>query len=147
MEKVEIATGTVSTLATFSGSPLGCTLSADDSTLYVSLHGAPSRLMQVDTQTGANSVFVGSSDGGLYADGVGTYAKFAYPRSILRIGGYIYIADSNNYCIRRANIATRTVTSDVAGYCSTGGAGGVCTARASLSNALPLGLSVPSTAC
>ena len=57
-----------------------------------------------------------------FADGVGTLARFKYPRgvSLDNSGGKLFVADSINHVIRRVDIATRAVTT-VAGIAGTSG--------------------------
>jgi len=53
------------------------------------------------------STFAGAARGG---DGIGAAARFNDPRAIVRDGGDLYVADSNNYTIRKIVMATGAVT-------------------------------------
>ena len=62
------------------------------------------------TTAGVVSTVAGST-AGIYVDGVGTVAKFYYPRGIsVDSTGNAWVADSNNHMIRRINTAGRVHT-------------------------------------
>jgi DNA-binding beta-propeller fold protein YncE len=44
------------------------------------------------------------------ADGIGAEARFDEPSGLAAYGGYLYVADSRNYTIRRIDLATAEVT-------------------------------------
>ncbi|KAE9290934.1 hypothetical protein PF008_g25455 [Phytophthora fragariae] len=72
------------------------------------------------TLTGEMSVVAGGTQGSL--NGVGESARFSTPWA-LTIGsdGDLYVADSDNNCIRKINVTTAEVTT-YAGICGTSGA-------------------------
>lgn len=87
----------------------------DDDTLVVA-DALNDALRVVDLAKGEVRTFAGgapstgeeSSPGD--EDGVGTAARFRTPRGVLRVGGALYVADSNNSLLRRVNLETREVT-------------------------------------
>lgn len=58
------------------------------------------------------------------ADGTGAAAKFNYPAGLVRLGAYLYAADSNNNKIRKIEISTGVVTT-LAGSGEWGDADGI----------------------
>ena len=106
--------GTVSGSITNSGYEVactgwGCAASTANSTARVAIAAAvgggeiPQYSVVVTTLAG---------NGGMgTADGVGSVAQFKYPHAVsLDYAGGLYVADFQNYAIRRMDIATRTVT-------------------------------------
>ncbi len=65
--------------------------------------------------------FAGSPSRQGSADGLGGWATFYQPYGMVRMGGYLYLADSGNHTIRRIDIATSEV-STVAGTAGSIGA-------------------------
>ena len=58
----------------------------------------------VSTVAGGTSIISG------YNDGIGNQAQFNNPIGICEYNGYLYVADNNNYKIRKIEIGTGTVT-------------------------------------
>ena len=71
----------------------------------------------MDTSTGVITTFAGTGSSGYSGDGgPAVSAKLRKPRGIFADGaGNIYIADTDNDCIRKIDAATETITR-VAGY-------------------------------
>jgi sugar lactone lactonase YvrE len=124
IRKVVLATGAVSTVAgsadgfadgvgaTAQFSSLAGLAWDHQGTLYVADAGN-SRIRKVVLATGAVSTVAGSDPG--LADGVGSSARFNYPRGLALDGkGALYVADSGNHLIRKVMLATGEV-STVAG--------------------------------
>ena len=117
--RMDLTSGSTTTIASgISSKPMSVTLSADDKFAFVSTHGPPCYVWKVDIEAGTKTIFAGQSSAGSphHADGIGN-SGFAYPRTILRVGSNLYVADSYSYCIRRIDIETGEVFSDVAGLC------------------------------
>ena len=108
------------TLATFSR-PTKLILSPDESYLLVSEQGSVGHVVRkVNVATGATERFVGhgtaldlSQLSQIYADGVGTDARFYNPAGFVWDTvdqDYVYLADSGNHVIRKIHVPSRTVT-------------------------------------
>lgn len=122
---ISIANASVSTLAgSTSGSADGTGTSAKFSSpvgiyffsgsLYVA-DALNNRIRQVVITTGAVTVLAGGANSGL-ADATGTAAQFFTPMDVTGDGaGNLYIADRDNDCIRKIEIATRVVSSMAGG--------------------------------
>jgi len=81
-------------------------LTAAGNTLYVA-DSSNNVIRAVDT-AGTTSLVAGSAAAGAgYVNAVGAAARFAQPRGLVAYNGNLYIADDDNYRIRRLNIATR----------------------------------------
>ncbi len=107
--------------------PEGVAISPDDSFTLV-VEGADTsshRVRHIVIATGVVTTLAGNGAG--YADGVGTIAKFHWPRGIALSpdGSYAMITDERNRCIRRLDMSSRVV-STVAGS-SVGFADGIGT--------------------
>ncbi|EFC42358.1 RGS-domain-containing protein [Naegleria gruberi] len=73
---------------------------------------------------GKISQFAGSYAYGYYGNGVlATLAILANPLDIVEFGGYVYIADAGNSCVRRVNLMTNIIE-DFVGVCGSSGYGG-----------------------
>jgi DNA-binding beta-propeller fold protein YncE len=133
IRKIVIATGVVSTLAgsTTKGSadgtgsaasfnyPYGIT--TDGTSLYVT-DEVNHEIRKIVIATGVVSTLAGSTSSGS-ADGTGSAAGFHYPYGITTDGINLYVADSENYEIRKIVIATGVV-STLAGSTTGGHADG-----------------------
>jgi DNA-binding beta-propeller fold protein YncE len=99
------------TQASFSG-PEGVAISPDDSfVLVVEGHATSShRVRRIVIATGVVTTLAGNGAG--YADGVGTMAKFTQPRGVAFSpdGSYVLITDRSNFCVRRIEMTTQSVT-------------------------------------
>jgi DNA-binding beta-propeller fold protein YncE len=62
----------------------------------------------INLETRITSTIFGSGKSG-DKDGVGTDAEFSEPSGLSITGGYLYIADTNNHIIRKANLSTYQV--------------------------------------
>ncbi|HWV15211.1 MAG TPA: hypothetical protein VN030_07245 [Cellvibrio sp.] len=123
IRKIEIATGSVSTLAgavgvTGSANGLGSAarfseprgITSDGYNLYVSDSGN-NTIRKIVIGTGEVSTLAGSpSSTGGSADGVGSAASFEYPMGLASDGIYLYVCDTGNKAIRKVTIATGAVT-------------------------------------
>lgn len=123
IRKIEIATGSVSTLAGAAGvsgstnglgsaarfsEPRGIT--SDGYNLYVSDAGN-NTIRKIVIGSGEVSTLAGSpSSLGGSADGVGSAARFDYPSGLASDGIYLYVCDTSNRAIRKITIATGAVT-------------------------------------
>jgi hypothetical protein len=58
------------------------------------------------------------------ADGLGSAARFRYPRALTTDGSNLYVADEGNHCIRKLVIASAVVTT-IAGSCGNTNSGWV----------------------
>lgn len=67
------------------------------------------KIKKVDVETGICQTILGNGTVG-FKDGKGTQAQFSEPSGLSAIASFLYIADSNNHAIRRANLATLEVT-------------------------------------
>jgi thiol-disulfide isomerase/thioredoxin len=67
------------------------------------------KIKKVDTRTGVCYSVLGDGTAGL-RDGRGAGARFSEPAGLSAAGACLYIADTNNHAIRRAEIDTMTVT-------------------------------------
>jgi len=59
---------------------------------------------------GVVTTLAGTAGPGNWADGTGAAARFSYPHGITTYGTGLYVADANNYTIRKVVIATGVVT-------------------------------------
>jgi hypothetical protein len=122
IRKIDIATGTVTTLAgstygisgningtgtaaLFNG-PAGICMVGGN--LYVADNGNHT-IRQVAISTGAVTTFAGSSAGG-NVDNTGTAASFSSPIRICTDGTNLYVTDSGNYNVRQIVLASAAVT-------------------------------------
>lgn len=121
VRKVEIATGTVTTLAGkayASGSLDGIGAAArfaqpydittDGTHLYV-CDTSNDKIRKVEIATGAVTTLAGSG-ANASVDGIGTAAQFSYPRGIATDGVNLYVSDAGNILVRKVAIATGAVT-------------------------------------
>jgi sugar lactone lactonase YvrE len=118
LRRVEIASGTVSTLVTLPTLPQGLTFDGAD--LLVSL--ADDRLVRVDGQSGVVTPLAGAAGQPGFADG--TDARLDYPAGLFNDGaGTVYIADEGNAALRTLTLSTSSVAT-YAGAKSSGSADG-----------------------
>ncbi|HEY9836357.1 MAG TPA: alkyl hydroperoxide reductase, partial [Vampirovibrionales bacterium] len=83
------------------------------------------KIKTVNPQTGACKTLLGDGTPGLL-DGKNTATRFFEPGGLSINAGILYIADTNNHCIRRVTLDTLTVTTlELTGLC----APGFCTPR------------------
>lgn len=120
IRKIEIATGLVSTLAGSGkeGYAEGVGISAsfkklkgvatDGKYLYVA-DSFNLRIRKIELATGVVSTLAGSGKAGA-AEGIGVAAEFNYPRDVAIAGNNLYVADFDNYKIRKIELATGTVS-------------------------------------
>jgi hypothetical protein len=115
IRKIAIATGVVTT---FAGSALNGPegIATDGTNLYVS-DSAGQAIRKIVIATGAVSTIAGSGSSG-HADGTGNAASFDDPVGIATDGQNLYVADFNNFLIRKVVIATGVVTT-IAGTAGT----------------------------
>jgi hypothetical protein len=78
-------------------------------------------IRRLDLESGEVTAFAGSPGVSGSSDGVGATARFNSPYGLFRDGGYLYVADSGNYAIRRIVLATAEVTT-IAGTAGQSGA-------------------------
>lgn len=87
-------------------------------------------IRKIEIATGIVTTLAGSPGENGYVDGIGTAARFSYPRGITTDGINLFVTDSNNHTIRKIVISSGAVTT-VAGsgnwedYGSTDGIGSV----------------------
>ena len=126
IRKVEIATGTVTTLA--GAGPGGSTdgsgaaarfffpsgIATDGTNLYVADTGNH-LIRKVEIATGAVTTLAGSADAAGSIDGTETAARFFHPSGITTDGTNLYVGDTENHLIRKVVIATGAVTTLVGG--------------------------------
>ena len=124
IRKIVLATGAVTTLAGTAGTS-GNTDGTGATALLTNPYGLTTNgvylfvssgnsIRQITLATGAVATLAGDATVTGSADGVGAAARFNSPVGLTVVGGDIYVADLNNYLIRKINIGTRSV-STVAG--------------------------------
>lgn len=130
IRKVELASGTVSTLTTFGATtqgPIPQGVAIDGSNVLVSIVGgalADNGVVRVAAD-GTLTPLAGGMGSPGFIDGVGTGARFNGPAGLWNDGaGTLYVADNGNYVIRAITIASSTV-STYAGANSSGSADGI----------------------
>jgi uncharacterized repeat protein (TIGR02543 family) len=94
-------------LAARFGNPIA--LATDGAMLYVADHSAHT-IRSVNLATGEVATLAGSPGASGYVDGTGATARFTNPAGLALLGGFLYVADSNNHAIRRIDPATGDVT-------------------------------------
>lgn len=122
IRKVVIATGEVSTLAGtagVSGSTDGVGLAAtfnhptgittDGMNLFVADSGNYT-IRKIEIISGSVTTIAGTAGNHGSEDGTGSSARFYYPSGITTDGSNLYVADNNNFTIRKIVIATGEVT-------------------------------------
>jgi PKD repeat protein/sugar lactone lactonase YvrE len=138
IQQIGIASGQVTTLAGTAGvvgsqdgagvnarfgSPDG--IATDGTSLYVADQGN-SNIRQIALATGQVTTLAGTAGVTGSTDGVGSAARFNFPRGLATDGTSLYVADTNNLTIRQIVVATGQVTTlaGTAGlYGSTDGVG------------------------
>jgi hypothetical protein len=139
---VSISSGAVTTIAGKAGSygstdgsgasarfyyPNGVTI--DASNLYIS-DTSNQTVRKMILSSGEVIPFVGKTGDQAYADGIGSGAKFKNPFLLTSDGKFVYIADTFNHLIRKADISSGKVTT-IAGivknFGSVDGVGSVAT--------------------
>ncbi|HKJ31229.1 MAG TPA: thioredoxin-like domain-containing protein [Balneolales bacterium] len=65
------------------------------------------KIKEIDPNTGKTTTLFGGKEG--YKDGVGKNALFDEPGGVSVLGNWLYIADTNNHLIRKANLNTHKV--------------------------------------
>ena len=103
-------------LAKFNG-PWGITYSdATDHSLYITNH-VGHQISKIDLNTNSVSIIAGSTYG--FLDGISTNAKFYNPAGLSYgvISGikYLFVADYNNYRIRRINLSNSYIVTTIGG--------------------------------
>lgn len=93
---VDLATGTVATVATQVRSPWG--LAWDGRRLFIAEAGQH-RILVYDPATGVTAPFAGTGVEGC-RDGAAAQAWFAQPSGLALLGGSLYVADAETSCIR-----------------------------------------------
>jgi hypothetical protein len=124
IRKLVIATGAVTTLAGAAGQS-GSRDGIGAAARFDRLHGLASdgagnlfvadsenqTLRQVVIATGRVSTFAGSPGAAESSDGIGALARFRYPYGVASDrAGSLFVADSDNFAIRKATVATGEVT-------------------------------------
>lgn len=121
IRKIALANGEVTTLAgaTFPGSHDGVgsaarfnfplDLTTDGTHLYVA-DTDNHTIRKLMIRTGEVTTLAGSGGSPGSADGVGAAARFAFPSALTTDGTNLYVADSNNYTVRKVVIGTQGVT-------------------------------------
>ena len=149
IRRIEIATGVVTTLAGSgsNGSADGIGSAASFSFPgYIALDGSGNlyvsdlrnhKIRKVEIATGQVTTIAGSGTSG-YADGAAASARFKFPRGLAldETGSNLFVADGDNFRIRKINLSTGQVTT-LAGSGSYGVADGTGT---SASFSVPWGL-------
>jgi sugar lactone lactonase YvrE len=123
IRRVDVATRTVTTVATGDYVPEGLAFGARE-TLYV-VDSAYSSIRQVDLETGTTTVFAGTVGRGCgTANGVGMAASFCGPLGLTYDGsGNLYVTD--NQTVRRIEVSTKRVTTIAGSPGVTGSVDGV----------------------
>lgn len=134
VRKIDPATRTVTTLATFPSAPQGLAVAGGD--LLVTLEGVPadSRVVRLQGAVSpgctscAVSLVAGSAAAQGFVDGAGASARFDSPAGMWDGGaGTVYVADSGNYVLRAIDLSNATVGT-YAGALSAGSADGAAPA-------------------
>src|SRR5262249_8633759 len=87
------------------------------------------KIWQVNTTNNAVTLLAGNGVAG-FADGTGSAAQFNSPRHLVwTTGDVLYIADPNNFRVRKLVVSTQPVTT-LAGTGTQGNADGACTTTA-----------------
>lgn len=122
IRRVELSTGTVTTLAGSAGLvgstdgtgsaarfgwPTGIAVLGDY--LYVT-DAAYHNIRKIHKTTGVTTTLAGPASGAGTADGVGSAARFDFPSGIVAVGSMLYVVDSNNATIRSVDPSTGSVT-------------------------------------
>jgi hypothetical protein len=133
IRKIDLATSQVTTIAGLANNygstdatgtaarfkvPSGIT--NDGVNLYVT-DTANYTIRKIVIATGAVSTFAGTAGSSGSSNGVGTAARFYYPREINCDGTYLYVSDAANNTIRKITLATKDVTT-LAGTAGNSGA-------------------------
>ncbi|AQT60288.1 hypothetical protein B0D95_09415 [Cellvibrio sp. PSBB023] len=150
IRKIEIATGVVTTLAGGSrGSADGTGAAAsfyepsgittDGTHLYVA-DKYNRKIRKIVIATGVVTTLAGSGANGS-VDGTGSAASFYSPQGITTDGTHLYVTDTNNYKIRKVEIATGVVTT----LAGSGSFGSVDGTGAAASFANPQGITTDGT--
>jgi cysteine-rich repeat protein len=98
-------------------SPSG--IATDGTSLFVS-DTANCTVRQIDLSTWAVTTLAGNAGTCGHADAVGVAAEFNIAQDLAYDSGYVYVADTDNHCIRQIEVATGNVTT-VAGTAATAG--------------------------
>jgi len=121
IRQIVIATGVVTTLAGSPGlsgpndgpgaiarftNPYGITTNGTD--LYVA-DTYNHTIRKIDIASGNVSTFAGVAGASGTNDGIGAIARFKNPRGITMDATYLYVADTNNYTIRKIDLLTANV--------------------------------------
>ncbi len=110
VRKLELNTGTVSTVAKFAALPQG--IATDGNDVLVSLSDLPSGnhgILRI-SPGGAVTLLAGSAMGQGFVDALGGDARFNSPAGLLNDGaGTLYVADSGNWVLRTIALATGAV--------------------------------------
>ncbi len=123
IRKLDLSTKEVTTLSSAGSlnSPEGIVLVGTN--LYVANYGAHT-ILRVDSTSGAQTVFAGTTGSSGNIDAIGTNAKFGNPNGIATDGSFLYVADQGTHYIRQIEIATQKV-STIAGNGTGSSANGV----------------------
>lgn len=132
IRKIDLATGTVTTLAgktgvTGSANEIGTAatfngphdMAADATNLYVTDYGN-NIIRKIDIATGVVTTLAGKTGVSGTGDGTGTAATFNGPAGITTDGTSLFVTDANSNTIRKIDLATRAVTT-LAGIPGTAG--------------------------
>jgi sugar lactone lactonase YvrE len=124
IRKIVISTGVVTTLAGSTAGLSGSTdatgtaarfsspqgISTDNINLFVS-DTFNQTVRKIVISTGVVTTFAGTKSAVGTTDGIGAVARFYSPRGLAVVGSAIYLADGQNYTIRKIDIATAEVSS------------------------------------
>jgi len=137
IRKIDIASGSVATLAGIAGTrgtadgnratasfydPVGIT--TDGINLYVA-DSTNHTIRKIVIATGAVTTLAGTAGASGSTDGIGTMAKFYFPKGITTDGTNLYVADAGNNTIRKILIVTGAVSTLVGTAGTSGSADGI----------------------
>ena len=114
IRKIEIATATVTTLASGFTLSFQGNLTTDGTHLYITSTNYH-LIQKMDTTTGVFAVLAGTSGLAGNVDDVGTAARLSFPRGVIQIASELYFVDTGSMPpVRKLDLATNAVTNLVA---------------------------------
>jgi sugar lactone lactonase YvrE len=118
VRKLALADNTVTTVKKLEDTPAGLAFDGDSLIVSTEEH----HLFRLDPVSGALTLLAGGEVG--FTDATGAAARFSSPAGLINDGqGNLYIADTDNFAVRKMSLSTGAVTT-VAGANSTGSADG-----------------------